>query len=411
MNIQYCDSDRSKCKGCKQKFGVGTLRVEKPNIYGHGSGYVPGWFHLHCYEQENVIPITLNYFLEYQNKYKKEDLQTISDFIFECNEVYQELYSKKRKRDSIGYLLENEVKKKKFDSSVDLPIEIWEHIIHYSDDFNILANLSSVSHDFYELTQNNELWSILLKNFNHLWDENTRREAKLFLELKMRSLDKTVMKEPPSKMIFIRLFEQSCVKCHGMASYFYVHVDGNVCHRCSFNFHFISGTEAKKKFHLTENDLDEIPCQKYPTTRGTAPYTREFEMTECLKYSQKSKFKEIQEYVEKDAFEDVFKREFNDIIRVFIEIPFEKSVRNQLLKKIKSGEKTVEGYLSCTRSKKPHKLLDINQRTDSKEMNKICSNVKKSEINCSHCIQLFKKQNEFIEVMNGNYIFKLENQK
>ena len=54
MYIAYCDSARSKCKVCQEKFGVGTLRIQKPSIVGHGSDYVAGWYHLDCYEQENV---------------------------------------------------------------------------------------------------------------------------------------------------------------------------------------------------------------------------------------------------------------------------------------------------------------------------------------------------------------------
>ena len=132
---------------------------------------------------------------------------------------------------------------------MDLPFEIWENILQFSDDLKILPNLSLTCHDFYELTQNDSLWEIMIKGFNFNYDIDSHiRDAENYLKIKLKSLNQETEKIP-SKMIFIYLYEHSCIRCHAEASNFYTHLNGYCCHKCGKeDLELVTLSEQKNSF-------------------------------------------------------------------------------------------------------------------------------------------------------------------
>jgi hypothetical protein len=416
MQIEYATSDRMKCSLCKKAIGVGNIRVHKPSIYGAGAGYKSGWFHMKCYHQENVknislnvqvIPISLSTFLFKKEKFKTEDHEMIEEFLFKCNEKFGQRYSKKRKRDSIKIMAESELKKMKFESALNLPTEIWEQIISYSNDIHLLKNLSMVNHDFYELTLNESLWSIYLKNFTSLWGKEELEVADVYVALKLKSLGKEDSEVITSKLKFIYMFEHSCLKCHKPEDSFYSHLQGYICYRCGGDREtkLISTTDALKDFGLSSKDLCSIISQKTPTTRQGLKYTEQFSILECLKLSQKLKFKEIEDLID-DEFQDVFKRNVDDPVRIFVQFPISKSIKKILLSKIKSGENSIQGGFYCNRG---HFILNFSDLVHCDDIYSIDGKSNSTLISsyCSGCTRSYSGQTFKIQLID-TYDVKLQ---
>jgi hypothetical protein len=350
-----------------------------------------------------VIPVSLNTFLQMKKKFKPEDHEMIEEFLFKCNEKFDQRYSKKRKRDSIKLIAETEVKKMKFESALNMPIEIWEHIISYSNDIRLMKNISMVNHDFYELTQNETLWSIYFNSFTYLWQKDELESADVHLTLKMKSMGKEDFKVT-SKLKFIYMFEHSCLKCHKTSDDFYSHLQGYICYSChGRETKLISLSEASKEFGLSSKDLNSIISQKSPTTRQGMKYTEQYSILECLKLSQKLKFKEIEGLID-DEFQDVFKRKIDDPVRIFVQFPINKSVKKILLGKIKSGEKIVEGGIYC----RDHLILNFSDMVHCDDIYSIEGKPNSSLLSkyCYSCKRSFSDQTLKLELIE-TYEIKL----
>ena len=235
--------------------------------------------------------MSLGKFVQTKKNYKEDDLEPLADFLFDCNEKYDKKYSKKRKRDSIKLLVENDLKKLKFETSFTLPIEIWEIIIEFTSDINVLTNLSKINKEFYDLSQNELLWNTMLKNCIKLfqWEDVFIEETEIYLKSKLKSL-KQENKEITSKMKIIYMYEKCCLKCHRHDGRFWAHLDGHLCYGCgSKDFKLISTSEAKKSpYNLTQKLLNQIPSDKHPTTRQGLKYIEDFEVNLVIEISKRN---------------------------------------------------------------------------------------------------------------------------
>jgi len=119
---------------------------------------------------------------------------------------------------------------------------------------------------------------------------------------------------------------------------------------------------------LTDEDLKKIPSQKYPTTRTGVEYNQEFSAVELLKYNRNLKFKSIQKIQKIDSIEDIFKRNIDDPIRIYVELPLDKSIDKKLLKLIQSGTTSVSGGFYSSKSRK---VMDLQSREEGENKFKI----------------------------------------
>jgi hypothetical protein len=156
---------------------------------------------------------------------------------------------------------------------------------------------------------------------------------------------------------------------------------------------------------LSSKDLCSIISQKTPTTRQGLKYTEQFSILECLKLSQKLKFKEIEDLID-DEFQDVFKRNVDDPVRIFVQFPISKSIKKILLSKIKSGENSIQGGLYCNRG---HFILNLSDLVHCDDIYSIDgkSNSSLTSSYCYACTRSYSAQTFKIQLID-TYEVKLQ---
>lgn len=233
-----------RCGGCQEKFCKGDLKVEFPGIM-----HAPGSeceYHLDCYKNTFSI-ISRVAFLEQEMQWtgiRSEDRQNVIDFWSRCDELYRESLSKKRKHD---LLLDTDPEVKKAPKSSmfgPFPTDIWENIITFAKDANIVLNIGRTCRDAYELSNLDSIWKRLLV-FN-------------IVNLAGVSIFEKIMKIVPqlarfeSKPLFVELYRHICREC-GVY--------------CTFAGSGFGSSLLQQDFrHFAEENLN-IPQQRYSVLR------------------------------------------------------------------------------------------------------------------------------------------------
>lgn len=340
MRFEYSNNlGRAKCKKCKVAFKPNELRIVIPSFYGAGKDFLSGNFHLEHYQQKNAKPVPLSEMDGALIGINESDKQTVQDFIVQCNQTWDKLYSKKRTFHTVGgeRLLEKKVVKSNLVGP--FPAEIWEMIILFNPTKQMISSFALVSTEMYHVTKNPYIWGEIVKGYPDL---KAIEEAKTLITSLMR-LSKTDV-EIDNRMIMMEIWNKECVFCDSLKMTSYVTpLNGHLCEKCRWKkqpyYDLIYKTQIKKDFNMTDKEMKSLIAQKEPTSRQGATKKESYLYRDCLEFGRKKRLEVLKmTHPEYKSLGDIYRLDVHSKDRLFVEFDC-------------NGE---DGLFACQSCKKKH---------------------------------------------------------